>query len=134
MRITEQQELLGDVIGVVHSDVSRQFRQHPDAFTLSQCPSGVIPEVAVSNDRIKELKCLGVLNRYIGVADYPEHLVGIRADDAFSLRDRQTVVCFQRPQVDAKVESSSLNCFRRRCGIFEFLAESVPWRIAKVRH
>ena len=75
MTVGQQQIFLGDVIAG-HPDMTRQFGEDPDAFTVAQGASGVIDRGVLADDGIEELERLMILQRGVFVADDPQHWIG----------------------------------------------------------
>ena len=87
MRVVQEQKLFGDVLGFFDTDFTGEFGEHPDSFAFAQSSGCMVAEVSVGNYRVQETKTLVVLDGLVAVADHPQDIVSVGADDRFALGD-----------------------------------------------
>lgn len=132
--VAEQQELVHEIIAVVHADLAGQLGQEPNTFALSQGPSCVVPQSTFGNDCIEKSKGLVVLHRHIAVAYYAKHNAGIGPYYALPLRDRCAVSCCQRLQIDPIVQARCFDRFTSGCRLVELCSKAMPRNFTSIHH
>lgn len=94
----------------------------------------MVAKSSFGHDRTQESKCLVGLHRDIAVADYPEHIPGVRSNDALSLRDFRAFRGGQGFEFHPVVQAGSLDGFPSCRRLVELGSQSMPRDFARVHH
>ena len=85
MGIVQEEVLFSDVVGIFDADLTWEFGKHPDSFAFAQSSGCMVAETSVGYDRVQEAETLVVLNGLVRVAYDSQDVIGVGADDCFSL-------------------------------------------------
>ena len=132
--VVKQEELVGDVLRIPHTDVSRKLGEHPHPLSLPKGPCRVVTKTSVSNHGIEELERFHVLDRNVVLSDRPEDLTVVAADHPSTLRNVSACLGEQRNEFDVVVETSRRDRFGCRCRILQLGPQLVPGGLAEIEH